>query len=253
MLDIGPLRTGFLDIDPLASDPLRSDPLDCGPGAGGLPDSRPRGIEPRGIEPLGIEPLGIEPLGIEPRGIDPRGIDPRGIEPRGIEPRDTEPRDAEPHDVEPGEIERSCAAERVRDGSHLTLHYRLTLLPAEVDLVDTFESKPATLQLGIGQLAEPLERLLYGLSEGDGRVFELAPGAAFGQRQDGLVMRLSRAALGPSTAAMEIGEPIEVLAPDGKRVVGIVRALDDRDVTLDFNHPLAGQAFRFTVRLIGIL
>jgi FKBP-type peptidyl-prolyl cis-trans isomerase SlpA len=169
-----------------------------------------------------------------------------------IDPCDIKPRDIEPGAIERNDIERPSAARRVRAGSHLTLHYRLTLLPGEVDLVDTFDGKPATLQLGIGQLAEPLERLLFGLAEGDGQVFELAPGAAFGHRQDGLVMRLSRAALA-STAALEIGEPIEVLAPDGKRVVGSVRALDDRDVTLDFNHPLAGQAIRFTVRLIGIL
>ena len=50
-----------------------------------------------------------------------------------------------------------------------------------------------------------------------------------------------------------IGDPLEILAPDGKRVVGAVKAFDSETLTLDFNHPLAGQAMRFTVRLIGIL
>ncbi len=152
------------------------------------------------------------------------------------------------------------AAHRVRDDSHLTLHYRLTLLPDEVHLVDTFNGKPATLQLGIGQLAEPLERLLPGLVEGERRVFELPPGEAFGQRQEALVIRVSRAALvGSGSEADEprgepaLGDPLEVLSADGKRVVGTVRAVDEREVTLDFNHPLAGQAIRFTVHLIGIL
>ena len=139
----------------------------------------------------------------------------------------------------------------------LTLHYCLTLLPSEVDLVDTFNGKPATLQLGIGQLAEPLEQCLQGLHEGDERVFDLPAGAAYGERQPGLVMRLSRAALAQSTPqavdSLAIGDPLEILSPDGKRVVGKVQAVDGDSLTLDFNHPLAGQAMRFTVRLIGIL
>ena len=141
--------------------------------------------------------------------------------------------------------------------AYLTLHYRLTLLPSEVDLVDTFNGKPATLQLGIGQLAEPLEQRLQGLHEGDERVFELAPGEAYGERQPSLVVRLARAAVAQaspqSVDSLAIGDPLEILSPDGKRVVGQVKAVDGDSLTLDFNHPLAGQAMRFTVRLIGIL
>ena len=52
----------------------------------------------------------------------------------------------------------------VRPDSHLTLHYRLSLPDAGgVAVVDTFGGTPATLQLGTGQLAEPLERCLLGL------------------------------------------------------------------------------------------
>lgn len=141
--------------------------------------------------------------------------------------------------------------------SYLTLHYRLTLLPSEVDLVDTFNGKPATLQLGIGQMAEPLEARLVGLREGDERVFNLSPGEAYGERQTTLIVRLSRAALAQATPqavdSLAIGDPLEILAPDGKRVVGAVKAFDSETLTLDFNHPLAGQAMRFAVRLIGIL
>ena len=152
-----------------------------------------------------------------------------------------------------------AAATRPRVGpdSFLTLHYRLTLMPGGVDLVDTFNGKPATLQLGIGQLAEPLEQRLQGLHEGDERVFDLPPAEAYGERQPTLVVRLSRAALAQATPqavdSLAIGDPLEVLSPDGKRVVGTVREIDSDTLTLDFNHPLAGQAMRFVVRLIGIL
>lgn len=141
--------------------------------------------------------------------------------------------------------------------SFLTLHYRLTLVPSEVDVVDTFDGKPATLQLGIGQLADPLERRLLGLAEGREEVFDLAPDEAYGERQASLLVRLSRSALSQATPqavdGLAVGDPLEILAPDGKRVVGTVLAVDADTITLDFNHPLAGQAMRFAVRLIGIL
>ena len=89
------------------------------------------------------------------------------------------------------------------------------------------------------------------------RVFELAPGEAYGERQPSLVVRLARAAVAQaspqSVDSLAIGDPLEILSPDGKRVVGQVKAVDGDSLTLDFNHPLAGQAMRFTVRLIGIL
>lgn len=154
---------------------------------------------------------------------------------------------------------------QVVPGSHLTLHYRITLVPDEVDLVDTFDGKPATLQLGIGQLAEPLEARLIGLSEGADRRFDLPAGEAYGERNPELVQRISRAALAQATtrAALArtgaperdygVGDLVEILAPDGRKVGGRLLALDATQATLDFNHPLAGKAMRFDVRIIGVL
>ena len=61
--------------------------------------------------------------------------------------------------TEPAAEDRAVAPgpARVRADSHLTLHYRLTLKETGADIINTFEGKPATLQLGIGQMAEPLE------------------------------------------------------------------------------------------------
>ena len=140
--------------------------------------------------------------------------------------------------------------------SHLTLHYRLTLADTGADVINTFEGKPATLQLGIGQMAEPLERRLQGLEEGASRVFDLAPSDAFGPRNPELVQRVSRALL---SANSEIGvrfvpgDLVDFPAPDGGRFAGVLKEIDDRGAVFDFNHPLAGQRIRFEVRILGIL
>ena len=59
----------------------------------------------------------------------------------------------------------------ITEGSFLTLHYRLSSLQGE-SIVSTFEENPATLQIGLGQLAPFLEQCLIGLVEGAHRTFD---------------------------------------------------------------------------------
>ena len=144
---------------------------------------------------------------------------------------------------------------RVEPASFLTLHYRLA--GPQGDVINTFAGRPATLSLGAGELAPAVEQRLLGLEEGARTVFEIPAGEAYGERQPTLVVRLSRGALAQATPqavdSLAVGDPLEVTSPDGKRVVATVREIDSDTLTLDFNHPLAGQAMRFVVRLIGIL
>jgi len=161
-----------------------------------------------------------------------------------------------PQESRPPVTSGATAPARVGPGSHLTLHYRLCLADTGADIINTFEGKPATLQLGIGQMAEPLERRLQGLAEGAEQRFDLAPEDAFGPRNPELVQRVSRAMLAANSAADEVyapGDLVEFPAPGGGRFAGVLKSLDDSGALFDFNHPLAGQRIRFEVRILGVL
>ncbi|TSE18559.1 FKBP-type 16 kDa peptidyl-prolyl cis-trans isomerase [Tepidimonas alkaliphilus] len=145
----------------------------------------------------------------------------------------------------------------VVEGSFLTLHYRLEGADGAV-LIDTFGAQPATLSLGDGQLAPALERRLLGLPEGAEASFELAAGEAFGPRDPAKVQWVARRLLdelGAAGQTLAVGDVLQFPTPDGQgSYAGTVRALrDDGAVCVDFNHPLAGQAVRLTVRIIGVL
>ena len=107
---------------------------------------------------------------------------------------------------------------RIQPGSFLTLHYRLAG-PDGADVVNTFGGKPATLSLGMGQLAPALEQHLIGLPEGAHQRFEVAAGDADG----------------------------------GGSYAGVVRDKGDDWLLFDFNHPLAGKAVQFEVQVLGVL
>ena len=144
---------------------------------------------------------------------------------------------------------------RVEPGSFLTLHYRLSD-PDGAAFVDTFVAQPATLSLGTGELAPAMEARLLGLCAGSEESFALEPGEAFGERDPALVHRVSRAALaaeGDADGDYRVGDVVRFPAPDGQSIAGVVRGIEDDALVFDFNHPLAGRAVTFDVKLIGVL
>ena len=143
----------------------------------------------------------------------------------------------------------------VKFGSHLTLHYRLAL-PSGEDIVNTFTSKPATVLVGAGQMAAPLEEILLGMQIRSRSVFQLTPQQAFGLRNPALIQKLSLETLranGTDSAELVLGDLVEFNAPDGERYTGVLKELGADYAIFDFNHPLAGQSLTFEVQIIGIL
>ena len=143
----------------------------------------------------------------------------------------------------------------VTKSAYLTLHYRLASVGG-TDIVTTFNGNPATLMLGQGQLAPFLEECLIGLPEGTHKTFELAAGQGFGERNPDLVQSVTRATLDENSmpgADYKIGDLVDFAAPGGGRFAGVLRELKSDTAIFDFNHPLAGQALTFEVKLISVL
>ena len=151
----------------------------------------------------------------------------------------------------------------VQPGSFLPLHYRMAGPSVDgkpgVDIINTFDGKPATLSLGTGELSPAIEQRLLGLAEGTRSRFELAAGEAFGERKPELVQWVARKLLdqlGDPNEKYQVGDVVQFPTPDGmgqyagsvQQVKGVGEA-----VQFDFNHPLAGQPVVFEVHVIGVL
>lgn len=140
--------------------------------------------------------------------------------------------------------------ERVEAGRLVTLHYRIVLDSGET-VISTFDGPPATLQLGAGELLPALESKLAGLANGAHERFELAPGEAFGQHHPERVENVPQQVFGERLP--EAGEVVELEGPDRIRLSGQVLTVADEGVTIDFNHPLAGKAIEFEVRILDVM
>lgn len=123
-------------------------------------------------------------------------------------------------------------------------------------MVSTFDAKPATLTIGAGELAAPLEGRLIGLAEGAHARFELQAGEGFGARSAELVQRLARSTFDAHVRADVDhlpGDVVELASSDGRRVSGVLKERGEGHVVVDFNHPLAGLPVRFDVYVVGVL
>ena len=130
-------------------------------------------------------------------------------------------------------------------GAQVTLNFALTLEDGAV--VDSnFDGAPVSFVVGDGSLLPAFEACLARAVIGDRQQFVIAPEDAFGQPNPNNVQRIPRESF---DAAMELEPGLVCSFADaaGGELPGVIASVDEQEVTVDFNHPLAGHAILFDV------
>lgn len=138
----------------------------------------------------------------------------------------------------------------IEHGREVILHFTIKLTDDSVADSTKMSGKPAKFRMGDGSLTENFEACLVGLKAGDAREFELEPEDAFGMPNKDNYYQVDTTKFGADRP--EVGQIFTFPQPDGTELPGIVRAINDQFVTIDFNHPLAGQRVRFAVEIIEV-
>lgn len=140
--------------------------------------------------------------------------------------------------------------ERVEKGLFVSVNYKGTLQNG--DVFDTSHGRqPLEIKLGAGQLIAGFERELEGMSLNEKKTFTLDPEDAYGQRNEGLMSDIPRANVPPEVNP-EVGMTVGMSTPEGQQVPAKIVHVDDEKVSLDLNHPLAGEALTFEIEVVGI-
>ncbi|MFK3774814.1 MULTISPECIES: FKBP-type peptidyl-prolyl cis-trans isomerase [Pseudomonas] len=138
---------------------------------------------------------------------------------------------------------------RIGQNTEVTLHFALHL--ENGDTVDsTFDKAPAVFKVGDGNLLPGFEAALFGFKAGDKRTLSLAPESAFGQHNPQNVQVMPRSQF----EGMELSDGLLVIFNDAANteLPGVVKDFDDHQVTIDFNHPLAGKTLSFEVEILDV-
>lgn len=139
----------------------------------------------------------------------------------------------------------------ITHNSAVTLHFTIKLKDGSVADSTHNLGKPAKFVMGDGSLSENFEQCLIGMETGQSQAIELTADDAFGQPNPDNIHHMDRARfIGES--AVEVGTIMAFSGPDGMEIPGIITEIAGDSVTVDFNHPLAGQDVIFDVEILSV-
>jgi peptidylprolyl isomerase len=111
--------------------------------------------------------------------------------------------------------------------------------------------EPLQFKVGENTILPKLEMSVVGMAIGDTASVEIAAADGYGPRQPEAVETVDRSVL-PAEVELVVGNQLQAQTQDGQTLVVTIIAVDDASVTLDGNHPLAGEDLTFEIELVEI-
>ncbi len=139
----------------------------------------------------------------------------------------------------------------IAQGDKVTMHFSMHLADGSVADSTKVNNLPGQVVIGDGTLTPGFEAHLLGLKAGDNHQFNVAAEDAFGAINDANIYILPVAQFSQELD-LQPGLIVEFEQPNGSKLPGTVRKISEEGVTVDFNHPLAGQDILFKVDIIAI-
>jgi len=111
---------------------------------------------------------------------------------------------------------------------------------------------PLEFTIGGRSLIPAFEDAVIGLASGEAANVTIASDDAYGPHRPEAVQTLERTAI-PAEIELAVGNILQASGPDGQQMMLTVVELSDESVTLDANHPLAGEDLTFDIELVEIV
>jgi FKBP-type peptidyl-prolyl cis-trans isomerase SlyD len=138
---------------------------------------------------------------------------------------------------------------QVTDNTAVSIHYTLTNDEGEV--LDSSIGQDTLVYLhGSGNIISGLEKALSGKSVGDKFNVRIPAKDAYGELADEMIQVISKSMF-EGIDKIEVGMQFHADVSYGTGVVTVVE-IDGDNITIDGNHPLAGQALTFDVEVVAV-
>lgn len=139
---------------------------------------------------------------------------------------------------------------QAKSGDTVKIHYAGTL-----DDGTEFDSsagrEPLEFALGGGQVIPGFDNAVDGMTVGESKTVTIPAEEAYGERHDQLIQQVPKTSL-PEDMKPEVGMQLQSQSPDGQMMNLVVTEVEDESITVDANHPLAGQTLTFALELVEV-
>jgi len=141
------------------------------------------------------------------------------------------------------------STDTVQNNLVVSMEYTLHVENEEID--SSKGQDPLQFLVGHGNIISGLEREMMGMKVGESKDVVIAPGDGYGEFDEEAFMAVPRSAF-PKDMAIEEGSELTVRDDSGQSRYARVDTIEGENVTLNFNHPLAGDELHFNVKLVGL-
>ncbi|MGZ2256889.1 FKBP-type peptidyl-prolyl cis-trans isomerase [Roseobacter sp. A03A-229] len=139
---------------------------------------------------------------------------------------------------------------QVKTGDTVGIHYTGTLLDGTT--FDSSEGRdPLQFTVGSGQVIEGLDAALPGMALGEKKTVTVPCAEAYGPINPQMRQAVPREGI-PDDVPLDIGTLLNVETPEGQAMQVMIVEADEATVTIDANHPLAGQDLTFDIEVMSI-
>jgi peptidylprolyl isomerase len=141
---------------------------------------------------------------------------------------------------------------QVKQGDNVKIHYTGTLEDGTVFDSSVIRGEPIEFTVGDGRLLPDFETGVIGMSPGESKNVAISHEHAYGPYRDEMVIALPRNQV-PENLNVEVGLQLQLTLESSQPIVVNVTDISESTVTLDANHPLAGQDLSFELQLLEIM
>ncbi len=136
-------------------------------------------------------------------------------------------------------------------GDTVKVHYTGKLDDGTV-FDSSIQGEPLEFTIGSGSIIPGFEKAVVGMVPGDQKTEVIPTEQAYGPYQEEMVVMVERNQM-PAEMEPQIGQQLQLQHESGQIIPVIVTDVSDASVTLDANHPLAGEDLTFEIQLVAIV
>ena len=140
----------------------------------------------------------------------------------------------------------------VKKGDTVKVEYEGTLDDGTVFDSSKVHGTPLEFKVGEGRVIPGFENAIVGMKKGDEKEIAISKEEAYGERNEQLLMQVPKEKI-PDAEKIQPGIFLVIAREDGQKLPVKVASVDSTSVTLDLNHPLAGQNLHFKLKVVDII
>jgi len=138
----------------------------------------------------------------------------------------------------------------VKKGDEIRVEYEGSLESGEVFDASSRHGEALKFKAGEGVVVKGFDEAVIGMDVGEEKTVTLKPEDAYGEPNEMMVQKVPKDKF---PAEGKVGMMVGVPLPNGQRIPARIVAMDDKEVTLDMNHLLAGKTLIFKIKVLEIL